>query len=166
VHDCLTNASATQRGIHRALDQLLDENKRLWAQINAMSSDYRRRPRSGSSRRRSSSREKEQQTGLCFYYRIFKAYEEMPILLQLEPGKREQLSVKAACDDGSVSRRIYVIDRSTRISFLVDTGTDVCVYPRNKLPGPANKDDYELFAANGTRIATYGTILVSLDLSL
>lgn len=37
---------------------------------------------------------------------------------------------------------------------------------RNKLHGPANKDAYELYAANGSRIATYGIILMSLDLSL
>ena len=57
-------------------------------------------------------------------------------------------------------------DRHSSISFLVDTVADLCVYPRNKLHETANKDERELFAANGTRIVTYGTILVSLDLSL
>lgn len=57
-------------------------------------------------------------------------------------------------------------NRSSTISFLVDTGAVLCVYPRNKLRGPASKDDYDLFAANGTHIATYGTIPVSLNLSL
>ena len=46
------------------------------------------------------------------------------------------------------------------------TGADTCVYPRSKIRGHANKSDYELFAANGTRIATYGTVTVSLNLSL
>lgn len=62
-----------------------------------------------------------------------------------------------ACDGDSESRRIFVRDSSSRISFLVDSGADLCVYPRNKLRGPASKDKYELFAANGTCIATYGT---------
>jgi hypothetical protein len=84
----------------------------------------------------------------------------------MERGKREQPSVDAACDDGSGSRRIFVTDRTSRICFLVDTGADLCLYPRNKLRGPANKGEYELFAANGTRIATYSTTLVSLDLAL
>lgn len=48
----------------------------------------------------------------------------------------------------------------------MDTGADISVYPRNKLRGPANRDTCELFAANGSRIATYGIILVSFDLSL
>lgn len=82
---------------------------------------------------------------------------KVPNLLQLESGKRDQLSVNMACDSDSESRCIFVIDSDSRISFLVDTGADLCVYPRNKLRGPASKDKYELFAANGTRNATYGT---------
>lgn len=57
-------------------------------------------------------------------------------------------------------------NRSSTISFLVDTGTVLCVYPQNKLRGPASKDDYDLFAANRTHIATYGTVPVCLNLSL
>jgi predicted aspartyl protease len=57
-------------------------------------------------------------------------------------------------------------DGNTKTSFLIDTGADVCVYPRSKLQGPTRKDDSELFAINGTTIATYGTILLSLNLCL
>ena len=66
-------------------------------------------------------------------------YREIPFSLSSEPGKREQPSVNAACDDGFVSRRIFVIDRSSRISFLVDTD----VYPRNRLRGPASRSQYD-----------------------
>lgn len=48
----------------------------------------------------------------------------------------------------------------------MDTGADICVYPRNNIHGPTNKSVYELFVANGTRIATYGTIAINLKLSL
>jgi hypothetical protein len=48
----------------------------------------------------------------------------------------------------------------------VDKGADLCMYPRSILRGPANKDAYEMFAANGTRTATYGIALVSLDCPL
>ena len=72
----------------------------------------------------------------------------------------------AACDGGLASRRIFVTDKESKIFFLVDTGADIYVYPLNKLRGPANKDTYVLFAANWSRIATYSTILVSLDLAL
>jgi hypothetical protein len=60
----------------------------------------------------------------------------VPATLPVERGKCEQSSVDAACDDGSGSRRIFVTDA------------------------------YELFAANGMRISTYDTTLVSLDLAL
>jgi hypothetical protein len=68
---------------------------------------------------------------------------------QLDSRKRNQPSVNAACDEGLGSRRIFVKDRKSKISFLVDTGADTCLYPRNKLRGPVNKDTYESFAANG-----------------
>jgi hypothetical protein len=59
-----------------------------------------------------------------------------------------------------------VIDGNTNISFLIDTGADACAYPRNKIQGQPKKDDYELFAANGPTITTYGPILPSLSLQL
>lgn len=72
---------------------------------------------------------------------------EVPGPVQLDPEKRDEPFVNAACDDSFVSRRIFVTDRTSRISFLVDPGADICVYLRNKLRGPADKDTYELFAA-------------------
>lgn len=94
------------------------------------------------------------------------AREEVPFAMYMEAGKRDRPSVNAASDDGLTSRRMFVRDRSSKISFLVDTGAEVCVFPRNRIHGPANKDTYELVAANGSRIATYDTTLVSLDLAL
>ena len=44
--------------------------------------------------------------------------------------ERYQPSVNAACDNGLGSRRIFATDRKSKISFLVDTGTDICSYPR------------------------------------
>lgn len=93
--------------------------------------------------------------------------EKLQIIMQLKVGKRGQPSVNVAYDDGLGTRRIFVSDKRTNISFLVDTDADTCVYPRNKVRGPENKSGSELFAANGTpRIATYGIITVSLNLSL
>ena len=67
----------------------------------------------------------------------------------------------------TTSRRIFVVDAATRKRFLVDTGADLCVYPHRDLPQPApRKSEFELVAANGTPIATYGTITLSLNLGL
>jgi hypothetical protein len=75
----------------------------------------------------------------------------MPSSLHLEPGKLEQLPVDAAYgNDYLSSRRIFVTDVETNTSFLIDTGADVCVYPRSKLQETRRKDVYELFAINGT----------------
>ena len=90
----------------------------------------------------------------------------MPVPLQTEAGKRNQPSVKAADDDGLRSRRIFVTGKTTKISFLIDTGADVSVHPRSRIHGHANKTAYKLFAANGTRIATYGTTAIYLNLYL
>ena len=84
----------------------------------------------------------------------------------MEVGKRHQPSVKAANDNGLGSRRIIILDQRTKTSFLVDTGADISVYPRSRLSTDAKKTAYELFAANGTRIATYGTLAMELNLSL
>ncbi|XP_025264914.1 uncharacterized protein LOC112638086 [Camponotus floridanus] len=73
-----------------------------------------------------------------------------------------------AADDISpaISRRLFVSDRSTKLQFLIDTGADVCVFPRSRLPGPRTKSSYELSAANDTTIATYGTVALALDFGL
>ena len=84
----------------------------------------------------------------------------------MELGKRVEPCVRAALDNGSSPRRIFVADKFSKVPFLIDTGSDLCVYPRSKVRGHVKKCTYELFAANNTRIATYGTIAVELNFSL
>lgn len=74
--------------------------------------------------------------------------------------------MNATREDGSVSQRIFVTDKTPRIPFLVDTGADICAHQRNKLRRPAIRSEYELFVAKRTRIVTYGTIVVNVNLSL
>lgn len=82
----------------------------------------------------------------------------MRLRVYLGSGKREEPSVNVAHDDGSRSRRILVTDKKSKIAYLVDTGADLCVFPCHRVRGPVEKSQYELFAANGTSIPTYGTI--------
>lgn len=72
----------------------------------------------------------------------------------------------AASDSSPTSRRLFVTDLSSKVQFLVDTGADLCVYPRTLIKGPQAKSTYLLTAANGTPIATYGTITIQLNLGL
>ncbi|XP_075990274.1 uncharacterized protein LOC142985920 [Anticarsia gemmatalis] len=62
--------------------------------------------------------------------------------------------------------RLFVTDRKTKVQFLVDTGSDLCVYPRHALHERRDKSNYQLSAANGSVIATYGYLQLCLDLGL
>ncbi|XP_036322026.1 uncharacterized protein K02A2.6-like [Rhagoletis pomonella] len=58
------------------------------------------------------------------------------------------------------------IDKATGDRFLIDTGSDISVYPYR---GPSKQLvplSYQLFAANGTPINTYGTKMLILNLGL
>lgn len=52
------------------------------------------------------------------------------------------------------------------MQFLIDTGSDICVYPRTATKVPCYKSKYDLTAANGTTIHTYGPVLLHLNLGL
>lgn len=62
--------------------------------------------------------------------------------------------------------RLFVTDRNTKTQFLVDTGSDLCVFPRSAFRERRTKTNYELSAANGTVIHTYGYASLRLDLGL
>ena len=49
---------------------------------------------------------------------------------------------------------------------MIDTGTDLCVFPHKYLPGPRQRSEYQLFAANNTVIPIYGWTPLSLNLGL
>ena len=63
------------------------------------------------------------------------------------------------------SHRLYITDKNSKLSFLVDTGANISVLPRmkgqTKTPLP-----FQLYAANNTTIATYGEKTLSLDFNL
>lgn len=66
----------------------------------------------------------------------------------------------------SSTGRLFVTDRSSKMQFLVDTGSDLCVFPRSALRERRSKTDYSLCAANGSSIATYGYVTLDLDFTL
>ena len=91
----------------------------------------------------------------------------MYLTLYMDAGKRAGQSLMTASDTCPVtSRRLFVRDKASGIRFLVDTGADICVFPRRLTPGRLRKSDYVLSAANGTPIATYGTRTMTLNLGL
>lgn len=74
----------------------------------------------------------------------------------------------ATPDCGSVTAgRVFVTDRKTKVQYLVDTGSDLCVYPYKCVQNrQCVKTDYKLYAANGSTINTFGWINISLDFGL
>jgi len=72
----------------------------------------------------------------------------------------------AASGEPQTTCRLFVTDIEARQDFLIDTGADLCVYPRKYIRGPRQRSTYELAAANGTTIYTYGQQLLTLNLGL
>lgn len=86
--------------------------------------------------------------------------------MQLQGGKLQGQSVIATHDCPSYTGRLFVTDQTSKVQFLVDTGSDLCVFPRSLLKERRQKTEYELRAANGSTIATYGYTHFKLDLGL
>ena len=80
--------------------------------------------------------------------------------------KEGRQSLVAASNCNNSTSRLYVTDRLTKLSFLVDTGANFCVYPRSRLRERQTQTSYKLFAANGTTVHTYGCITLRLDFGL
>lgn len=83
-----------------------------------------------------------------------------------EVGKLSGQPVVAESDCPGQTSRLFVTDRKTKIQYLIDTGSDLCVFPRSAIRGQLTKSKYELFAANGTIISTFGYLGLTLDLGL
>ncbi|XP_076177044.1 uncharacterized protein LOC143151604 [Ptiloglossa arizonensis] len=86
--------------------------------------------------------------------------------MQLPAGKQDNASLNAVNNDAPRTNRLFVYDRASKREYLVDTGSDLCVYPRAQVTGPVVKTTYELFAANDSTIYTYGVRTFQLDLGL
>ncbi|KAJ8708636.1 hypothetical protein PYW08_010019 [Mythimna loreyi] len=91
----------------------------------------------------------------------------MRISLLQEEGKLENTSTVAEVDVFQPSLRLCIIDRNSKEKFLVDTGADISVLAaRNKKYFKPAESTYNLFAANGTQIRTYGERTLELNLGL
>lgn len=62
--------------------------------------------------------------------------------------------------------RLFVFDPISKLNFLVDSGSDVCVLPYNKKNFQTTAEHITLYSANGTPIRTFGVKATSLSLNL
>ena len=82
-------------------------------------------------------------------------------------GKRPGQSLAATGVPGLVpSRLFFIMDRNQGLRFLVDTGAEVSVLPPTCAERRHPSESLSLQAVNGTRIATYGTRSLTLNLGL
>lgn len=81
-------------------------------------------------------------------------------------GKWTKPALNAASSDGPRTSRLFVTDNVTKEEYLIDTGADLCVYPRTRVKGRLEKTSYEMYAANGSTICTYGVRTVNVNLRL
>jgi hypothetical protein len=87
--------------------------------------------------------------------------------LHLHPaGKLAQQTSAAAHVCTTATGRLFVTDKSSKQRFLIDTGSDLCVFPHKLIPQRRERVNYDLCAANGTTIPTYGWLPLSLNLGL
>jgi len=81
-------------------------------------------------------------------------------------GKLHQRTLAAANICTTSSSHLFIMDRISKQQYLVDTGSDLCVFPCKLLPGSRGRTDYTLYVANGTTIPTYEWTSHSLNLGL
>lgn len=72
----------------------------------------------------------------------------------------------ATNDCRTLKGRLFVTDRVINVQFLIDTGSDVCVFPISVLREHRCKTSFQLSAANGSAIDTYGYVQLNLNLGL
>lgn len=81
-------------------------------------------------------------------------------------GKLREVQTTADLCAISPGRRLRILDKSSGLSFLVDTGANISVLPVGKRRSARECSDYKLFAANGSEIKTYGQKSLILNLNL
>lgn len=72
----------------------------------------------------------------------------------------------AATDNVSSTRRLFVTDFDTKKQYLIDSGADLSVFPRKFMRGPLKRTSFDLTAANGSIIGTYGSSAINLNFGL
>jgi hypothetical protein len=80
--------------------------------------------------------------------------------------KLPQLTSSVAHVCATTTGLLLITDRLGEWQFLVDTGSDLCVYPRRLISRRKECVSYDLYAPNGNTIHTDGWLPVSLNLGL
>jgi hypothetical protein len=85
---------------------------------------------------------------------------------QLPPAGKLTQQTSPAAHVCATTGCLFVTDRLSKRQFLVDTGSDLCVYPRRLIQRRKERANYDLCVANSTTIHIYGWLPLSLNLGL
>lgn len=88
------------------------------------------------------------------------------VRLEGEAGKLEQVQPSAGICAIHPGNRLLVTDANSGLVFLVDTGANISVIPPTKKQKLTERCDLPLYAVNGSKIKSYGTKSLVLDLKL
>lgn len=108
-------------------------------------------------------------TKLCFYHKHFSGKAKKCVKPCDWVNKKSNhfgRSSISTLTQGTFINRLFVTDKNSNRDFLVDTGADISVIPptsKEKLNSPCL---FNLFAANGSKIKTYGSKSITLNLGL
>uniref|UniRef100_A0A5S6Q3I3 Peptidase A2 domain-containing protein n=1 Tax=Trichuris muris TaxID=70415 RepID=A0A5S6Q3I3_TRIMR len=107
---------------------------------------------------------------LCYFHRKFGRRARRCRSPCSFPGKLKSRALGAVSSSGwSTSRHLFFVrDRLSRLDFLVDTGSEVSLLPSAPHRCGQRQQHHQifLFAANGTKIATYGDRVTQVDFGL
>ena len=90
----------------------------------------------------------------------------MSTILQHVRKQAGQQLVATSVTGQSQSHLYYIKDRNSGLHLLVDTDAEVSVVPPTNTECKNHQDGFTLQAVNHTPIKTYGTWLITLNLSL
>ena len=79
-------------------------------------------------------------------------------------GKRDSRSSLTVAMTGANKALFYVWDRQSKRKFLRDTGAEVSVLPATRFDRQKGQSAQMLLAANGSKITTFGSRAVTIDL--
>jgi hypothetical protein len=89
------------------------------------------------------------------------------LALHLQPARKLERQTSAAAHVCTTnSGRLFITDKVSKCRFLIDTGSDLCVFPLKLISQRRTGVNYDLCTANGTTISTCGWLPLSLNLGL
>ncbi|XP_023229853.1 uncharacterized protein LOC111630069 [Centruroides sculpturatus] len=101
----------------------------------------------------------------CWYHNHFGAKAQKCTPLCSFTNKRERRSVEATCTLPEQSRHLFILDKKTNINFLVNTGSNVSIFPVSSSQ-KKRASQMTLMAASTTAIHVYDQRTLTLDFGL